>query len=110
MTETVFLSGLLTVGVMLLMQRLATLEHRLNRLSCLDAKVDVLLQQSGITFDEFHDVPADVREAIERGEYIGAIRLFRQATGAGLREARDVVDEIKRRGPARHLANHGRHG
>ena len=38
---------------------------------------------SGVTFDEFEDVPSDVREALQRGETILAIKRFRQATGAG---------------------------
>jgi ribosomal protein L7/L12 len=99
-TETVILSALVGVGVALLLQRLAVLERRLDRLSRLDAKVDVLLQHAGVTFDEFHDVPADVREAIERGAYIVAIKRLRQATGVGLKEAKDIVDDVKRRGPA----------
>lgn len=100
MTETAILSAVVGLAVALLVQRLTMLERRLHRLSRLDAKVDALLQHAGVTFDEFHDVPADVREAIERGAYVLAIKRMRQATGIGLREAKDVVDEIRRRAPA----------
>jgi ribosomal protein L7/L12 len=50
-----------------------------------------------LTFDELHSLPADVREAIERGQTIEAIKRFRQATAAGLKEAKDAIDEARRR-------------
>jgi ribosomal protein L7/L12 len=43
------------------------------------------------------DVPLGVREALEQGETILAIKRFREATGAGLKEAKDFVDEVRRR-------------
>lgn len=97
MNEAVFVGSLIGIGVTLLLIRLAALERRLNRLSRLDAKVDALLKVAGIKFDGFQDVPAEVREALERGETILAIRRFREATGAGLKEAKEFVDEIRRR-------------
>lgn len=39
-----------------------------------------------------HPLPADVVEAIERGEKLIAIKLLRAATGAGLKEAKDAVE------------------
>jgi len=77
--------------------RLATLERRLARLSRLEAKVDALLDAGGVTFDPLRDVPPDVRTALEQGETILAIRRFREATGASLKEAKDFVDEVRRR-------------
>ena len=97
MSDTALVGALLGVGVAILFIRLAAIERRLNRLSRLDAKVDALLRASGVKFDELQDVPADVREALERGETILAIKRFRQATGAGLKEAKDFVDEVRRR-------------
>jgi ribosomal protein L7/L12 len=38
-----------------------------------------------------------VREAVERGETITAIKRLREATGMGLKEAKDHVDEVRRR-------------
>ena len=97
MNDTVVLSALIGIGVAIVLMRLSAIERRLNRLSRLDAKVDALLRGAGIRFDEMQVVPPDVREAIERGETILAIRRFRQATGAGLKEAKDFVDEVRRR-------------
>lgn len=97
MSETVLLSALLGVGVAVLFGRIARVERRLDRLSRMDRKLDALLKHAGISFDVYEDVPADVREAIERGETIQAVRRIRQATGVGLKEAKDFVDEIRRR-------------
>ena len=97
MNETVFISGLVGVGIALLLIRISALERRLDRLSRLDAKVDALLRHSGVEFDAFQDVPGDVREALERGETILAVKRFRQATGADLKEAKEFVDEVRRR-------------
>src|SRR5262245_58861466 len=97
MGAAVFAGVLVAVVVALVFARLSSIESRLNRLSRIDAKLDTLLKNAGITFDELHDLPPDVREAIERGETIEAIKRFRQATGAGLKEAKDAIDEARRR-------------
>lgn len=97
MNEAAFAGAVFSVGIALLLIRLAALERRLNRLSRLDAKVDALLRHSGVEFDEFSGVPADVQEALERGDTILAIKRFRQATGVGLKEAKEFVDEVRRR-------------
>lgn len=96
MNESVFVGALFGMGIALLFIKLSA-ERRLNRLSRLDAKVDALLRHSGAEFDEFAGVPADVQAALESGETILAIKRFRQATGAGLKEAKEFVDEIRRR-------------
>ncbi len=97
------MDDLLTIGLVIgactavVLVRLAQIERRLARLSRLDAKVDALLKTAGISFDALHDVPPSVREAIEQGENILAIRRFREATGAGLKEAKGYIDEVRRR-------------
>ena len=58
----VIVAGLIGIGVALLVIKVSALEGRLNRLSRLEAKVDALLKHAGVRFDEFQDVPADVRE------------------------------------------------
>lgn len=97
MTDVSIASGIVGAGIGLLFARLWTLQQRLNRLSRLDAKVDALLKHAGIEFDPYYDVPADVREALNRGERILAIKRFREATGAGLKDAKGFVDEVRRR-------------
>jgi ribosomal protein L7/L12 len=97
MNEAVVVSGVIGAGIALLFIRLSTLERRLNRLSRVDAKIDALLMHAGVEFDEFQNVPAEVREALERGETTLAIQRFRVVTGAGLKEAKEFVDEVRRR-------------
>lgn len=97
MDPNVLLGVAVGIAIAIVFTRLSSIEHRLNRLSRIDAKLDTLLKNAGIAFDELHDLPPDVREALERGERIEAIRRFRQATGGGLKEAKDAIDEARRR-------------
>jgi ribosomal protein L7/L12 len=101
MTQSVVIVAVMVAaGIMLFWRRFAAIEQRLNRLSRLDAKLDTLLKHAGISFNEYESVPADVVEALQRGEMILAIKRLRQATGMGLKEAKDYVDEVKRRSVA----------
>jgi ribosomal protein L7/L12 len=95
--DVAIVSGIIGAAIALLLMRLWSVEQRLRRLSRLDAKVDALLKHAGIEFDPFHDVPADVRDALKRGETVVAIKRLRQATGVGLREAKSFVEEVRRR-------------
>ncbi len=97
MNESILIGVLIGGALSVLLARLATLERRLARLSRLEAKVDALLDAGGVTFDPLRDVPLDVRSALEQGERILAIKRFREATGAGLKEARDFVDDVRQR-------------
>jgi len=97
MNDAVVVAGLIGIGLALVSIKFTALERRLNRLSRVDAKLDALLKHAGVRFDEYQDVPADVREALDRGETILAIKRFRVATGAGLKEAKEFVDEVRRR-------------
>jgi hypothetical protein len=97
MNDGLWVGGLLGVGAALVFIRLVSIERRLHRLYRLDAKLDALLKAAGIEFDPFLDVPPDVREALERGQTILAVQRFRQATGAGLKESKEWIDEMRRR-------------
>jgi hypothetical protein len=97
MNEAVIVSALIGSAIAIVLIRLSAIERRLTRLSRMDAKIDALLGNAGIHFDPLQDVPADVREALEREETILAIKRLRQATGAGLKEAKEFVDEVRRR-------------
>jgi ribosomal protein L7/L12 len=97
MTAAIYAGAIIGVGIALLFSRISAIERRLDRLSRLEAKVDALLEHAGITFDELHGVPAGVRDALERGQTILAIKRVREATGSGMKEAKEYVDEIRRR-------------
>jgi ribosomal protein L7/L12 len=97
MSEVGYATVLIVITLGVLFRGLSTLQRRVNRLSRLEAKVDALLKDAGIEFDEFADVPPDVRAALERGQTIAAIKHYREATGVDLKAAKTFVDEIRRR-------------
>ena len=76
---------------------LGALHRRLDRLSRIEGKLDALLKHSGIRFDPFDGFPAEALAALKQGRKIEAIKHYRQATGAGLAEAKDAVEEAQRR-------------
>ena len=78
--------------------RLSAIERRLARLTQLDAKLDALLKHAGVAFDPYDQVPPQVADAVRRGEKIEAIKLYREATGTGLKDAKEIVEAIQRRG------------
>jgi ribosomal protein L7/L12 len=83
------------IVVALILSALASLARRLDRLSRMEAKIDALLTHTGAAYDPLRDVPPEVIEAIDRGETIHAVKRYRDATGAGLRDAKDFVDEVR---------------
>jgi hypothetical protein len=76
------------------------IERRLARLSFVEAKLDILLNHFGLQFDPYKNLPDAVVQALRSGETLKAIRSYRQATGVTLREAKDFIDEVQRRGQA----------
>jgi ribosomal protein L7/L12 len=98
MNELLFIGGIIgAIVVAAISMRLSTLEKRLDAMSRLDGKLDALLRHAGIRFDPYAEVPAPVAAALERGEKIMAIKHYREATGAGLKEAKEFVEEVQRR-------------
>ena len=81
--------------------RVVALDRRLRALSRLEGKLDALLKHQGIRFDPYSEVPPPVLDALRRGKKIEAIKAYRAATGAGLQEAKDVVEEVQRRASSR---------
>jgi Ribosomal protein L7/L12 C-terminal domain len=98
LTETAAIGSLFSAIVLIaVFFRLATLERRVAALSRLDAKLDALLRHSGVVFEPYESVPPGVVDALRRGEKIKAIKQYREATGAGLKDAKDFVEEVQRR-------------
>jgi hypothetical protein len=46
------------------------------------------------------DTKSEILDALQRGEKIEAIKLYREVTGVGLKEAKDFVDELMIRNAA----------
>jgi ribosomal protein L7/L12 len=93
-----FLLGLI-VGVIavLVVARVTSRTHDVRALPRVEAKIDALLKHHAIRFDPYSDVPPAVIDALHRGKKIEAIKAYRAVTGAGLKEAKDYVEEIQRR-------------
>ena len=68
---------------------------RIAPLSRLEAKVDLLLKNANIKYDPPANVASDVTEALRRGAKIEAIKLYREQTGVGLKEAKDFVERLQ---------------
>ena len=78
--------------------RLSKLEIRIAKLSSVDAKLDILLKHSGLDYDPYKNLTHEVVEAVQSGKKIEAIKRYREATGVGLKEAKEFIEEIQRRG------------
>ena len=81
--------------------RIGSGRHDARALSRLEAKLDALLKHEGIRFDPYGDAAPRVVDALRRGEKIEAIKEHRAATGAGLKEAKEYVEELQRRSAPR---------
>jgi len=94
----IFIFVLLTfLGAVSAKVSLADLQARVAALGRIEAKLDLLLKHAGIAFEPYANVPAEVRDAVEQGRKIKAIKLYRQFSGVGLREAKAFVEEVQRR-------------
>ncbi len=65
-----------------------------RKLKIIENKIDTLLENNGIVFDENIHVSREVLTAITLGKKLTAIRLYRQETGAGLKEAHEIINRI----------------
>jgi ribosomal protein L7/L12 len=88
------LSALLVISVLL---RLMATEKRLAAVSRIDAKLDLLLNQAGIVYDPYKDLPAQVVQSLQRGDKLEAIKQYREATGRSLKESKEFIEEVQRR-------------
>jgi Ribosomal protein L7/L12 C-terminal domain len=77
--------------------RLNRLQERLADLSRIEAKLDLLLKQANIRFDPYINVSPEIAEAMRNGKKILAIKLQRETSGMGLKEAKDFIEDVERR-------------
>lgn len=72
--------------VVQLRQRVATLEHQ----------VALLMQTLKVHYREPHSTASpELLDLIHRGRKIEAIKLYREATGAGLKAAKDFIESLE---------------
>src|SRR5690242_15139513 len=102
MSEQTALIVVLILGLFIVIAilggRLNAIERRVARLYSVEAKQDLLLTHFGLQFDAYKNVPPAVIEALRCGNKIEAIKRYREARAVGLKEAKDFIDEIQRRG------------
>jgi hypothetical protein len=103
MSEQIAIVAVLMVGLFAVIASQSVLpkmiERRLARLFFVEAKLDILLNHFGLQFDPYKNLPNAVVEALRSGQTLKAIRSYREATGVTLKEAKDFIDEVQRRGP-----------
>ena len=68
----------------------------INRIRRLEEQVALLSRQAGVRWDDpaAGGVPASVVSLARSGNKIEAIKEYRELTGLGLAEAKDVVDRL----------------
>jgi ribosomal protein L7/L12 len=87
---------LLVIGM--LSKRMSQIEQRIAKVSSMDAKLDLLLKHAGLEYDPYKNLPREIVEAVQSGRKIEAIKRYREATAVGLKEAKDFIEEVQRRG------------
>ncbi len=65
-----------------------------RKLKLVERKIDMLLEKQGISVNGAEFVPLEVQQALKNNKKIKAIRLYRQHTGASLKEAQQSVNDF----------------
>jgi ribosomal protein L7/L12 len=79
---------------MTLHSELAKLRKRMAALSRVEAKLDLVLEHAGLKYLPYANLPEPVIEALRNANKIQAIKHYRDATGVGLKEAKDFIEEV----------------
>ena len=90
------LAVVILILIALMGARLNDIRGRTAALARIDAKLDLLLKQANIKYDPYRNIAPDVVEAVRAGRKITAIKIYRQSTGAGLKESKDFVEGLQR--------------
>jgi len=77
------------------MQLSSYVDQIFKRLQRIEAQVALLSQQAGVPFeDPAANAPPEVLELVRAGDRMGAIRKYRELTGAGMQEAQELVETL----------------
>jgi ribosomal protein L7/L12 len=76
--------------------RIAAIERQSAKILRLEAKLDLLLKHAGVAYNPYTTLSPDVAEALRNGQKIEAIKRYRNATGVGLKDAKDFIEEAQR--------------
>lgn len=61
----------------------------------LENKVDAIIEHLGVDFKPYKGTPKEVLSALDSGERVKAIKLYRQFSGVGLKEASEVISYLE---------------
>jgi ribosomal protein L7/L12 len=61
----------------------------------IENKVDAIIDHLGVDFKPYKNTPDDIMTALKNGERIKAIKLYRQFSGVGLKEALEIISHIE---------------
>jgi len=98
--EAIGLAALILLGLILLVAiriQLDAIQSRIAAVTRVEAKLDLLLKQADIKFDPYAYVSDDIVEALRANQKIEAIKIYRKATGVGLKEAKQFIEGVQRR-------------
>ncbi|WP_076409992.1 DUF6793 family protein [Shewanella sp. UCD-KL12] len=70
---------------------LVTAKRKINRL---ERKIDTLLKNNGIIYDDKLHISKEVLSSIAAGHKLKAIRLYQEETGVGLKKAQEVINRL----------------
>src|SRR5262249_51046736 len=83
--------------VLLHASAVADLRKRIRRLGRIEAKLDLLMRNAGIEFGPYEGLPAQVVDALNRGDKLEAIKFYCFVRGVSLKEAKTFIEDIQRR-------------
>ncbi|MHA6618771.1 hypothetical protein [Pseudonocardia sp. DLS-67] len=78
-----------------LVNRRESERRQMRRLALVERKLDAVLDQLGVEMPDPH--LQEVEALLRSGKTVQAIKAYREATGAGLREAKEEVDRLSGR-------------
>jgi len=77
------------------MQLSSYVDQIFKRLQRIEAQLALLSQKAGVPFeDPAAGAPPEVLELVRAGDRMGAIRKYRELTGAGMQEAQELVETL----------------
>ncbi len=66
-----------------------------ERLRAIEAQLAILSEQAGVPYEAAsQSAPAEVIELVQSGDRMGAIKKYRELTGAGMEEAQEAIAKL----------------
>jgi hypothetical protein len=94
-TYSTALIFILIVGLAIgLRMKITDLERRFASLRRLEAKIDLLLKQDNLVYEPVAGVHPAILEAVQAGEVIRAVSLYRTLHNCSLKEAKEAIERI----------------